>query len=110
MFQTRTNTLKLGWRKANTNERINCPRCDFENEDLEHFLVHCQPLKKNRNRVRVLRNPQQEDIEITLQKYLLFDKEQNTDEIIEESKRTLTILMWMKGKEHLIAEQQQQNQ
>lgn len=49
LFQARTNTLNLGWRKKHLNEDTTCQLCKAKEEDLKHFLLHCPALQQHRN-------------------------------------------------------------
>lgn len=39
LFQARKITLTLSWRKIYTNERANCPMCDFEIETVTFCAI-----------------------------------------------------------------------
>ena len=53
LAKARTNSLKLAeWkgRGANNPEVMRCPLCKAPKEDLEHFMIECQPLQQTRDR------------------------------------------------------------
>ena len=61
MFRYRTNTLNLNDRKRHKNEDTKCDLCGEENEDLEHFLLECTALNKERNEIIEIQRPRIEN-------------------------------------------------
>ena len=61
MFRYRTNTLNLNDRKRHKNEDTKCDLCGEENEDLEHFLLECTALSKERNEIIEIQRPRIEN-------------------------------------------------
>ena len=104
MFPARTNTLKLGWRKAHANESTKCPMCDEEEENLEHFILNCRGLQEIREISVMLQRPYSES---TMKKFLLSEKTEQNSEKIERNKRTL-LSMWKKRKTFIQVQQQEQ--
>ena len=49
LFQARTNTLPLNTTKRHTGGDTKCELCNYENEDLIHFLIDCKGLEHKRN-------------------------------------------------------------
>ena len=49
LFQARTNTLPLNTTRRHTGGDTKCELCNYENEDLIHFLIDCKGLEHKRN-------------------------------------------------------------
>ena len=86
LFQVRTNTLNLGWRKKHKNEDTTCQMCKIEEEDLQHFLLYCPELQRHRNSCTYLQQPYNSNI---LETIMLFNSHAKQNEI----KRTI-LQMW----------------
>lgn len=50
MLRARLNTLNLNWKKKHTRGSTNCPLCDSELENLEHFLLFCAGYSEGRQK------------------------------------------------------------
>ena len=78
MFRFRTNTLNLNDRKRHKGESTECSLCKAPNENLEHFLLECTSLEKERGEIFELQRPQIENRTELLSK-LLFDSTFNIE-------------------------------
>ena len=75
LFRCRTNTMPLNNRNRHTNSDTSCPCCNFENEDLNHFLLHCPAYSSARRDLFILQQPYIEQTDAILQRLLLFSNE-----------------------------------
>ena len=80
IFKIKTNTLKLNDRNRHINEEIKCSLCNYTCEDLEHFLLECPKLEKERNAIIKLQRPREENT-LKIIGELVFDNDE-----INESK------------------------
>ena len=75
LFRCRTNTMPLNNRNRHSNGDTRCPCCGEENEDLEHFLLHCPAYSSYRNSFPLLQQPYLENkCEIIARLLLFFEK------------------------------------
>ena len=57
MIRARTNTLELNNKNKHKGKCTTCPACKSEEEDLEHFLLHCAPCSCIRQDYEFLTRP-----------------------------------------------------
>ena len=74
LFKCRTNTMPLNERNRFANQDTKCA-CGFENENLEHFLLHCPLYSQTRMKIATLQQPYEENCHPLLGKILLFSEE-----------------------------------
>ena len=86
LYKARANVLQLNDRKRHQGESTSCPLCNFEFENLKHFILECEKLEEIRIENIYLQRPQEEKPDKIIGKFLF-------NENIEETKRTLTKLM-----------------
>jgi len=60
-LEARTNTLTLGDRKRFVGESTECFICGCEREDLIHFVLECDGLAQERQKIAELQRPREED-------------------------------------------------
>ena len=53
LFQCRTNTMKLRWRKRFEGGAVDCLLCGGEEETVRHFVVECRELQEIRRQYGV---------------------------------------------------------
>ena len=63
LFRLKTNTVNLNDRNRFKAEDVKCKICDYEIEDLVHFVVKCEALQNLRQKIFILQLPQEEDKE-----------------------------------------------
>ena len=101
LFQLRTNTLNLAWRKKYQQEETKCPLCS-EEEDTQHFLLYCPALQSIRNQFpSLVQQPYPENI---IEIILLFERKYNKQVEI----KNYILKLWKKRKSILKQQQQQQ--
>ena len=61
IFKIKTNTINLNERKRHQNESTKCDLCNFENENLPHFLLHCPALENIRSEIFEWQRPREEN-------------------------------------------------
>ena len=66
IFRIRSNTLKLKDRERHVGGEVRCELCGSEKEDLEHFVLECWKLQKERNGMIIAQRPIEEDKEKVL--------------------------------------------
>ena len=78
-FKFKTNTLNLNDRKRHVNEETKCQLCNHFYEDLKHFILNCPKLEEERNKIRKIQRPREEN-EDKIMGDLLFDENEETEE------------------------------
>ena len=76
-FQAKTNTLPLNTTRRHIGGETKCELCNYENEDLIHFLLDCKGLEHKRN-VEIMRKNLKQSKEATAGS-ILFGKEDKED-------------------------------
>ena len=61
MFRIKTNTLPLNDRKRHTAEDTSCKLCNYECEDVQHFMIDCNSLQECRKNIFELQRPVNEN-------------------------------------------------
>ena len=61
MYRFRSNTLKLNDQKRHQNGDIKCPLCEYEIEDIEHFMLNCTKIEEERQKIMQLQRPRIEN-------------------------------------------------
>lgn len=91
IFKMKTNTLNLNERKRHRNESTECNLCNNENENLNHFLLHCPALEETRSKLDELQRPREEDENNIIGKLLFSDNpdEENIYELWLARKRKM---------------------
>ena len=87
MFRCRSNTLNLADRKRFQNQPTTCVMCEWEYENLAHFLLQCPAYREERRENLVLQQPYKENEDNIIGK-LLFN-----GQYIEKNKKTI-IKFW----------------
>ena len=57
IFRIKTNTLPLNDRKRHVAEDTSCKLCNYECEDLQHFMIDCNSLQECRKNIFELQRP-----------------------------------------------------
>ena len=93
LFRLRTNTLQLNitnrHNNNNNNNNVNCVFCEDQEETRFHFLLFSQAYTEERQKIFMLQQPYEEDLDKVIGK-VLFEEEE-----IEKTKSVL-FEMWMK--------------
>ena len=88
LYRARTNTLNLNWRKKFQGENTHCPLCNYEYEDLQHFLINCENLEETRSKCNYWKGQDYQ----TFIKHILLFQYRDKEEI--EAHRDILEQMW----------------
>ena len=91
IFKMRTNTLRLNDRNRHVGGNVSCV-CGHEIEDLEHFLLDCPMLEKERIKILRLQRPQEENRKEIIGK-LLFKESRDCERQIYDMWKLRNILL-----------------
>ena len=81
MFRIKTNTLPLNDRKRHAAEDTSCKLCNYECEDVQHFMIDCNSLQECRKNIFELQRPVNENKDKVLGELLFGDGIKNEVEI-----------------------------
>ena len=76
LFRCRTNTMPLNDRNRHIQGNTCCPCCNYEIENLLHFLLYCPAYSSARSMFPLLNQPYEEDTDFIISRLLLFNKEE----------------------------------
>ena len=104
MINARLNTLDLNWRNKIKNESTKCELCNNSNENLEHFILHCEQYKDIRRQYTFMQQPYKQDTEEHIAEILLLKEERKQT----EEKKIYIQRIWKLRQEQLKTRQRQQ--
>ena len=105
MINARLNTLDLNWRNKHKNENTMCEMCGFEEENLEHFLLHCKQYTDIRQQYTFTQQPYVEDKEEHIAEILLLKEDHKGK---TEEKKTYVKRIWKARQQKIRSVQAQQ--